>query len=224
MNIQERLEDHLYQLRREQKERGARPRVIAMFAIPISRCYELLGNSEEAAQYAQMAAEAAHISLDDAFTQSLKAPNGRGNDQLQWARILWRAGDAQATMVFQTALQTFQSGYTSPSEITAIDCYTGSFYCLVFLEQYADALELARRTVEMERSSSRPNPDIFIIETMVEVIMRCQNGRVAALQEALLLLEACFQREQITLCDLNLLPNVDVYTFIQRKLAEHTAS
>jgi len=218
--IQEQLSYYLERLQREQEERGARDRVVSSYTDAIGRCYDLLGETENALKYFVLSSEACLRSLTDRKGASLSRPHERGHDRLTCARILWRANDNRAKTYFQQALEEYQKGYNWEVEGIRIDCWHHSIYCLIFLEDYQAAMTIAKSSDTLEQNYPPWEDPGHLTKRLITVIENCQKNSIAAHTESLSILEEFFRIEKRELYWQNPSPIADVYEFVKRKLVE----
>lgn len=218
--IQEQLSYYLERLQREQAERGARDRVVSSYTDAIGRCYDLLGETENALKYFVLSSEACLRSLKDPKGASLSRPDERGHDCLTCARILWRANDNRAKTYFQQALEEYQKGYNWEVEGVRIRCWHESIYCLIFSEDYEAAVATAKTSDTLEQNYPPQKDPGYLTKRLITVIENCQKNSIAAHIESLSILEEFFRIEKSELYWQNPPSVVDVYEFVKRKLAE----
>lgn len=216
--LQKQLEHYLSRLQGEREERGNRAKVVSMYAEAIGRCYDLLEEREKAREFFTLAAEKWLESLINPHGIPVSRPDHVGRENLIYARLLWRMESREANSYFQKTLEEYEKGHEWELEGVRYDCWKGTIFCSIFLEDYETARAAAAVCRQIEQNSKLSYEGNTIQELTV-VIESCQQATREAYTEALSVLAAHFKRERLELFGRSPIPEIDVYEFVKRKLS-----
>jgi len=216
-DVERQLAFYLRRLEREQSGQN-HPLIIADNASVIARCYEILGQQEEAGQYFRISADACVQALPEQLLR-MKRPHERGRETLNCGRTLWWARDDRASQYFLQTLRVLEECSGEPTLEWRLHCVTLASIASLFMEDYAQARDAIDQAMDLREMSTVPKagPDlVLLIESVLEA---CELGTVEGLRGALSKIEDYRRAGQESLISARPGYGVDLREFVRRKLA-----